>query len=169
MTELLRAFRFEVELFVSQQAAVGEIGSAAGAPSGRLIGDGGFQEVSGLELEAEVKDYEEGGRNDEVIRRTGRVKLQPLVLKRGMVVPDNASVADGELWRWFQTVVSGERPIERLDGLVRVVHPSGSPTQASWGFWRALPARVKGPSLNAESGAVAVEELHLAPEGLRLL
>ena len=45
---------------------------------------GGFAECSGLELEADVKEYLEGGRNDGVVRRVGRVKLVPLVLKRGM-------------------------------------------------------------------------------------
>ena len=169
MPELLRAFRFEVELFSSQQAAIGAVGAASGAPAGRKIGDGGFQECSGLELEAEVQEFLEGGRNDEVIRRPGRVKLQPLVLKRGMFSTTDGGTGDGELWHWFQAVVAGERPIERLDGLVSIIHPSGTPVSASWGFWRGLPLRIKGPTLNAESGDIAVEELHIAPEGLRLL
>ena len=74
-SELLQAFNFEVTF------------TAAKGRSGPLDGyTGAFAECSGLELEAEIKDYNEGGFNDGVIRRVGRVKLVPLVLKRGMFV-----------------------------------------------------------------------------------
>ena len=33
-----------------------------------------------------MREYLEGGRNDGVVRRVGRVKLVPIVLKRGMFV-----------------------------------------------------------------------------------
>ena len=37
-----------------------------------------------------------------------------------------------------------------------------------WSFERGLPLKVVGPSLNARTGDIAVEELHIAHEGLRL-
>ena len=40
---------------------------------------------------------------------------------------------------------------------------------ATWVFERGLPARIKGPDLNAKTGEVAIEELHIAHEGLRLV
>jgi phage tail-like protein len=39
---------------------------------------------------------------------------------------------------------------------------------ARWTFLRALPSKVSGPALNAKTGEIAIEELHLVHEGLRL-
>jgi phage tail-like protein len=187
--ELLQAFRFRVTLTRSaaepprsQQGAR----RAAAAPEGtapQLLGNGGFQECTGLELEADVREYQEGGRNDGVIRRVGRVKLQPLVLKRGMLTTDPTSPnAHGpvlrELWDWIQGMVAGELPIPRYDGLIEVLDPGNRappgtpdprPPMAVWTFVRGLPMKVTGPSLNARSGEIAIEELHIAHEGLRLV
>ena len=59
---------------------------AAGSGPQRL-GDGGFQEVSGLEVEMDVGEFAEGGRNDGMVRWVGRAKYQPIVCKRGMFAP----------------------------------------------------------------------------------
>ncbi len=152
--QLLTTFRFEVS-FVR----------AAGDGPQRL-GDGGFQEVNGLEVEMDVAEYQEGGRNDGVIRRVGRAKYQPLVCKRGMFLPSGGD-AEPELWQWFQDVVVGVRPVRRYNGSVRVQDQAGE-TRATWRFVRALPAKIVGPQLNGKSGEIAVEELHLAHEGLLL-
>jgi phage tail-like protein len=152
--QLLTTFRFEVAF-----------DRAAGDGPQRLA-DGGFQEVSGLEVEMDVAEYQEGGRNDGVIRRVGRAKYQPLVCKRGMFWPAGGD-ADPELWQWFQDVVVGVRPVRRYNGSVRVQDQSGE-TRATWRFVRALPAKIVGPQLNGKSGEIAVEELHLAHEGLLL-
>ncbi|MBK5221616.1 MAG: phage tail protein [Acidimicrobiia bacterium] len=151
---LLTTFRFEVTF-----------DRVAGAGPQRL-GDGGFQEVTGLEVEMDVVDLEEGGRNDAVTRRIGRAKFQPLICKRGMLGPDGGD-AEPELWQWFQDIVSGVRPVRRYDGSVRVQDQAGN-TTAVWRFFRAVPTKIVGPQLNAKSGEVAIEELHLAHEGLQL-
>lgn len=130
------------------------------------LGDGGFQEVTGLEVEMDVSDYEEGGRNDAVIRRIGRAKFQPLVCKRGMFGPVEGD-AESELWQWFQDIVAGVRPVRRYDGTV-LVHDQAGNTMAAWRFQRALPMKIVGPQLNAKTGEIAIEELHLAHEGLQL-
>jgi phage tail-like protein len=152
--QLLTTFRFEV----SFDRAAGE--------GPQQLGDGGFQEVSGLEVEMDVAEYQEGGRNDGVIRRVGRAKYQPLVCKRGMFLPSGGD-AEPELWQWFTDVVVGVRPVRRYNGSVRVQDQSGE-TRATWRFVRALPAKIVGPQLNGKSGEIAIEELHLAHEGLLL-
>jgi len=151
---LLTTFRFEVGF-----------DRVTGAGPQRL-GNGGFQEVSGLEVEMEVADLEEGGRNHAVTRRIGRARFQPLVCKRGMLGPAGGE-AEAELWQWFQDIVSGVRPVRRYDGSVLVRDQSGH-TMAAWRFARAVPTKIVGPTLNAKTGDVAVEELHLAHEGLHL-
>lgn len=156
-SELLQTFRFKVTLTRSNA----DEGSAS-------LGDGGFSECTGLGLEADVKEYLEGGRNDGVVRRVGRVKLSPLVLKRGMFLPGEDATADSALWDWITGMVSGVLPIPRYDGEIEIQDLTGERVLAHWSFDRALPVKVTGPTLNAKTGEIAIEELHLAHEGLRL-
>jgi phage tail-like protein len=166
---LVRAFRFAVKLIASP---VAEAGSALAppnqAPSGTQLGDGAFQECSGLDVETDVRELVEGGRNDGVIRRVGRAKLQNLVLRRGMFMAGEQPAVNRELWDWLQSVVSGQRPVRRYDGIVEVMGVAEE-VVARWVFDRGLPARVTGPQLNARTGEIAIEELHIAHEGLRLV
>jgi phage tail-like protein len=167
--QLLRSFRFRVKLLRSPAAVSGSTDpSAATLPTGSQLGDGGFQECSGLEVDMEVLEYHEGGRNDGVIRRAGRAKYVELVLKRGMLFSDGGSV-NAELWSWLQGVVAGVRPVQRYDGIVEVLDGSGPAAVGRWVFTRGLPAKVTGPALNARTGDVAIEELRIAHEGLRLV
>jgi phage tail-like protein len=101
-----------------------------------------------------------------VVRRVGRAKYVPLVLKRGMFYPEGDAV-NRVLWGWLQAVVSGERPVARYDGVIEVMGDRDD-VVATWVFDRGLPARIRGPELNGKTGEIAIEELHLAHEGLRL-
>jgi phage tail-like protein len=130
--------------------------------------EGHFAECSGLELEADVKDYLEGGRNDGIVRRVGRVKLVPIVLKRGMFAADAHSVANSDLWAWLTRVVSGALPVTRYDGRIQIYDPGLHTPLTTWTFDRGLPQKVAGPSLNAKTGEIAIEELHIVHEGLRM-
>jgi phage tail-like protein len=164
--QLLRSFRFQVRL---RKSAQGEEGSQApsDSPAGAALTDGAFQECSGLEVEMDVQEHQEGGRNDGVIKRAGRAKYSPLILKRGMFY-SSSGVVNRDLWRWLQSVVAGERPIARYDGIIQVMSRDAD-VAATWVFDRGLPQRIRGPELNAKTGEVAIEELHIAHEGLRLV
>ncbi|MEQ1545837.1 phage tail protein [Methyloglobulus sp.] len=164
--QMLRSFRFQIKL---RKSPAVESGSQApnNSPSGTSLGDGGFQECSGLEVEMDIQDYQEGGRNDGVIRRAGRAKYSPLILKRGMFFGAGSEV-NRELWEWIQSVVAGIRPISRYDGIIQVMDV-GENIVATWVFDRGLPAKIRGPELNAKTGEIAIEELHIAHEGLRLV
>jgi phage tail-like protein len=160
---VLQSFRFTVTLTTSPGP-----GAAAGS-GGSPLGDGAFQECTGLELEADVREYLEGGRNDSVIRRAGRVKLQPIILKRGMFAPGAGQPVNSELWAWMQDMVSGKQ-IRRINGTIRVAASRNNESaMATWRFDRGLPAKISGPALNAKSGEIAIEELHILHEGLRLV
>ncbi len=136
------------------------------------LGDGGFQECSGLEVEMDVQEHPEGGRNDGVVRLVGRGKYTNIVLKRGMFYAPDGSV-NSELWDWLQKILAGERPVPRYNGVIQVLDRHGLRGEAyrvlaTWKFSRGLPAKVRGPELNAKTGEIAIEELHIAHEGLRL-
>jgi len=159
--ELLQSFRFIVTLTRSASQAPAD-------PAVAVLGNGAFAECSGLELEADVREYLEGGHNDGVVRRVGRVKLVPLVLKRGMFL--KGDFADSALWNWLNGMISGQLPIPRYDGLIQVQarYRDSVRTLARWTFNRGLPSKVTGPALNAKTGEIAIEELHIVHEGLRL-
>jgi phage tail-like protein len=165
---LLRAFRFQVKLLQSPPGSEGSRAdptSSAGL-AGTSLADGAFQECTGLDIELDVQELVEGGRNDGVIRRIGRAKYQPLILKRGMFYSDGA--VNRDLWSWLQDVAAGIRPARRYDGLVEVMSV-GDEVVARWLFERGLPSRIAGPQLNAHTGEIAIEELHIAHEGLKLV
>lgn len=158
-----RTFRFRVTLSPSPPAGQGGGGGAAPGPA---LTDGAFQECSGLDHEMDVAEYAEGGRNNGVIQRAGRAKVARVVLKRGMLHPSDGAVKT-ELWDWFQDVVDGVRPLRRYDGTILILDAEGEPV-AAWTFLRGLPAKLVGPQLNARTGEVAIEELQIAHEGLRM-
>lgn len=178
---LIPAFKFEIsliraaEIIAGTQTLLGS-GETDAEPTGSdVLGNGGFQECSGLEIEMDIQEYLEGGRNNGVIRRAGRAKYQPIVLKRGMFFEsggdggaDNENKGNADLWRWMQSIVNGERPIPRYDGIIYVKSQDNT-VRATWVFERGLPSKIKGPELNAKTGEIAIEELTIAHEGLRLL
>lgn len=172
---LLTTFRFDVRLIASPQVIAGRQrlpGASGGysAPQGsQVLGSGAFQEVSGLDIELDIQEYVEGGRNNGVVRRVGRAKYAPLVLKRGMFHGEPADArVNAELWHWLQRIANGVRPVRRYDGVIHVMGADGT-VRASWVFDRGLPQKIKGPELNARTGEIAIEELTIAHEGLRLL
>ena len=171
LAPLGRGFHFRVKLLRSPLGEAGRLPArgATEVPTGEQLGEGGFQECSGLEVQMDVQEYLEGGRNDGTVRRVGRAKYQEVVLKRGMFYIAGR-LANDELWSWLQGVVSGVRPVARYDGIVEVLDGTAAETvTARWVWERGLPARVAGPQLNARTGEVAIEELHVAHEGLRLV
>jgi phage tail-like protein len=150
---------------VSASASLG-VALGAGTSSGQL-GDGGFQECTGLQIDMDVEELTEGGRNDGTVRLLGRGKYTNIVLKRGMLYPVGGT-AVSELWGWLQGLLSGQRPAVRYDGVIEVLDQASQSVVATWVFDRGVPARIVGPTLNARSGEIAIEELTIAHEGLRL-
>jgi phage tail-like protein len=136
-----------------------------GAP--QKLGNGGFQECSGLDIEMDVQELQEGGRNNGVVRRVGRGKYSPIVLKRGMLFPDGGPVYN-ELWNWMQGVLDGVRPVARFNGVIEMLAANRARTVATWTFDRGLPQKIAGPQFNAKTGEIAIEELTIMHEGLRL-
>ncbi len=112
--QLLRAFRFQVKLRKSPAVQSGSQ-LPTDSPTGTALADGAFQECSGLEVEMDVQEYQEGGRNDAVIRRVGRAKYSPIILKRGMFYGDGGK-ANRDLWIWIQGIIGGIECQDRRSG-----------------------------------------------------
>ncbi len=117
---------------------------------------GGFAECTGLEMSLDVQEFMEGGGNDTVLKFPTRVKPATLVFKRGLTTkPD--------LWLWFDSFIRGAG--RRRDGLV-IVQTAAQQPHTVFGFRRGLPVKYAGPQLAAGHGAVAIETIEIAHEGL---
>jgi phage tail-like protein len=148
-----RTFNFLITLVDSANAPGTTLAPGQSQPAG------GFSECSGLEMSMDVEEYKEGGNNGATLRFPTRVKWSNLRLKRGMAIAD-------DLWRWHYGFVQGD--VVRRDGVVTLLDEQQNPVKM-WSFRRGLPVKWAGPSLNAAQSQVAIEELEIAHEGLKLL
>jgi phage tail-like protein len=160
------AFRFHVEFVAetlsdAEPSSSQEGGSSSPTP---LVCKGAFSDVTGLEATMEPKVIREGGRNYGAHQRVGAVNFATVVLKRGMT-------STRHLWDWFfQTVQpagdsSGPAWGQRLTVYIVMQNHAGEPL-LRWRLKNALPVKFKAADLSAKATEVAIEELHLAHEGL---
>jgi phage tail-like protein len=152
-TDPYRAFNFLIRLVDSSGSPGDSTTSQQGSPAG------GFSECSGIEMSLDVEEYQEGGNNGGSLRFPTRVKWTNLRLKRGMALTD-------DLWDWHYNFVQGQ--VVRRDGVVTLLDEQQNPVK-TWSFRRGLPVKWTGPSMNATNNQVAIEELEIAHEGLKLL
>jgi phage tail-like protein len=118
---------------------------------------GGFSEVTGLQAEAEIQEYREGGLNEYTHKRAGPIKYSSnLVLKRG--ITDSTA-----LWSWYHDVMQGR--IQRKSISIMLMDSAGE-EKRRWNFQRAYPVKWTGPDLKAANSDVATEVLELAHDGL---
>ena len=148
------AFNFEVEFLESK------LGADPGSEAVPLC-HGAFAECTGLDATMEPKVIKAGGANFGPYQRVGQVSFATVILKRGMT-------RRRDLWKWFELSSLGGAYTYRLDVSIRMRDAQGLPV-ISWHLDRALPIKFKAADLNAKGSEVAIEELHLAHEGLTLL
>ncbi|HYH84240.1 MAG TPA: phage tail protein [Pyrinomonadaceae bacterium] len=116
----------------------------------------GFSDCTGLQLETEVQDYNEGGLNTHVLKFPTRTKQTNIVLKRGIV--------DRAMWDWYWLLTQGLTLLR--SGSITVRDPSGGTAVMEWQFSDAFPCKWLGPDLNAMQNSVAVETVELCHRGL---
>jgi phage tail-like protein len=117
---------------------------------------GGFSECSGLQAEAEVTDWLEGGENTTVLKFPGRTKYGNITLRHGFT-------ESPDLWLWFMRVLKGT--FERRPLTVILMDLEGGRAR-TWNFSRAFPVKWVGPELKASQNAVAIETVEFAHEGI---
>jgi phage tail-like protein len=141
------AFHFRVELSVPDLSD--SICSAA------------FSECDGLEMTMEPKTIREGGNNNQPIHLIGPVSYGQLSLKRGMT--DTL-----DLWDWFERVLQRGQGGLRASGEVVMLASDGVTEQVRFTLSGCLPIKIKAPALNAKDGLLAIEEMQIAYEMLRI-
>ena len=137
---------------------------------------GGFQEVTGLDVQLDIETYKEVGNNYAPLNFTKPGKYSVITLRRG-------ATTRTDLWDWHNQVLSGRDPVIRKSGLIimfdrgsnAVARAVGGNTDVggwlrvplgAWYIERALPEKVEGPSFKATEEAVAFETVTLRHQGV---
>lgn len=119
-----------------------------------------FSECSGLDVQVEKDVYQEGGVNNQQRIFLKHTKFGDLTLKRGIT-------DDQVFWNWIQqSLTAGESRRRNIN--ILIFNQAGETMQV-WSLIGAVPVAWKTPSLKADSNTVALEELVLAYEGLKVI
>ena len=119
-----------------------------------------FQEVSGLDIEAQIIEYRGGDSPDfSTIKMPGLKKVGNVTLKKGVFFKDNV------FWIWFNEIKMNT--IMRKTVTISLLDEAGAPTMI-WTLKNAWPTKITGTDLKADGNEVAVETIEIAHEGLTI-
>ncbi len=119
-----------------------------------------FSECSGLDVQVEKEVYQEGGVNNQQRIFLKQTKFGDITLKRGIT-------DDPVFWNWIeQSLTAGESRRRNIN--ILVFNQAGDTIQV-WMLIGAVPVGWKTPALKADGNNVALEELVLAYEGLKVI
>ena len=126
---------------------------------GDMLGEG-FQEVSGLDVEAQMIEYRHGNSPDfSTIKMPGIKKYSNVTLKKGIFKSDN------KFWDWFNKIKMNT--IERQAATISLLDEEGAATMV-WTLKNAWPTKITGTDLKSDGNEVAVETIEIAHEGLTI-
>jgi phage tail-like protein len=125
-----------------------------------LASPASFQEVTGLESEAQVIEYRAGdSKGFNTIKMPGLAKNGNVTLKKGIFVTDS------NLWTWFSTIAMNTIP--RSTVVVNLLDETGAP-RVTWTLNNAFPTKYSGTDLKSDGNEVAVETMEVAYETLTM-
>ncbi|MBD2514362.1 phage tail protein [Nostoc sp. FACHB-973] len=119
-----------------------------------------FTECTGLSVQIKKNVFQEGGVNDQQRIYLGHTEFADVTLKRG--VTDHPG-----FWNWINAVFDEQDATSRRNVNILIFNQAGE-TMMSWTLIGAIPVTWKTPALQADGKAVAIEELTLAYEGLKV-
>lgn len=117
------------------------------------IPDIGFQKVSGINVNINTEDYQEGGENRFKHRLPNPPAYPNLVLERGMLI-------GSQLMQWYKDSVEGFK-FEPNDVTVILLNSIHIPIQA-WNFVNAIPVKWSISDFNATENKIVVETVELS-------
>jgi phage tail-like protein len=122
---------------------------------------GGFSDVSGLGTELTVAEYRNGNDPEMHVRKIpGLHKANDVTLKRGVV-------SSKDLWEWIEATRTGSVN-EQRNVVITMNDEAGNKVQ-SWTLYKCIPLKYTGPTFAGKGGGdVAMEEVTLAPQGIKL-
>jgi phage tail-like protein len=119
-----------------------------------------FQEVSGLDMEAQPIEYRHGDSKEfSVIKMPGIKKTGNVTMKKGIFKSDN------KFWDWFSEIKMNT--IKRLPVTISLLDETEAPTMV-WKLSNAFPTKLTGTDLKSDGNEVAIESIEIAHEGLTI-
>jgi len=119
-----------------------------------------FQEVSGLNIEAQPIEYRHGDSPEfSVIKMPGIKKFGNITMKKGIFKGDN------KLWDWFNQIKMNT--IKRVPVTISLLDEEGKPTMV-WTLTNAWPTKISSTDLKSTGNEVAVDSIEVAHEGLTI-
>jgi len=120
----------------------------------------GFSEVTGLNIEVQPIEYRDGLSPEySVVKMPGLKKYGNITLKRGVFKGDN------EFYTWYNEIKLNQP--ERRDITISLLDEEHNPVMV-WKLINAWPTKITSPDLKANGNEVAIEQLEIAHEGVRI-
>lgn len=119
-----------------------------------------FQEVSGLDIEADVIEYRHGNSPvHSVIKMPGLKKYADITLKKGVFTKDN------RFYDWLSQI--SLNTYKRLTVIIRLLNEDTQPMM-TWTLTNAWPKQVTSTDMNSQSSEAAIESIVFVHEGLTI-
>lgn len=119
-----------------------------------------FQEVSGLDVEAQPIEYRAGdSKTFSTVKMPGIKKYGNVTMKKGVFKSDN------KFWDWFAEIKMNV--IKRKPVTISLLDEEGNPTMV-WTLANAWPSKITGTDLKSDGNEVAVESIEIVHEGLTI-
>jgi phage tail-like protein len=119
-----------------------------------------FQEVSGLDIEAQPIEYRSGDSPEfSTIKMPGIKKSGNVTMKKGVFKSDN------KFWDWFSQIKMNT--VKRIPVTISLLDEEGSATMV-WSLANAWPTKLTGTDLKSDGNEVAIETIEIAHEGITI-
>jgi phage tail-like protein len=119
-----------------------------------------FQEVSGLDVEAQPIEYRHGDSPQfSTISMPGLRKSGNVTMKKGVYKSDN------KFWDWFNQIKMNT--VKRVPVTISLLDEAGAPTMV-WTLANAWPTKITSTDLKADGNEVAIETIEIAHEGITI-
>ena len=114
-----------------------------------------FQECSGMSMTTEVKDFWEGGLNDNKHKLPGRTNFSNVTLKRGLT--DST-----DMWDWIHDFNAAQDKTSQTKDVAIVQLDFQGGQLYRWELGGAWPVKWTGPSFNTSQSSMSVETFEVA-------
>ncbi|MGB8338951.1 MAG: phage tail protein [Burkholderiales bacterium] len=119
-----------------------------------------FQEVSGLDVEAQAIEYRHGDNKAfSTIKMPGIKKFSNITMKRGVFANDS------KFGDWLNQIKMNT--VKRTSMTISLIDEEGKPTMV-WTLTNAWPTKITGTDLKSDANEVAIESIEIAHEGLTI-
>ncbi len=119
-----------------------------------------FQEVSGLDIEAQPIEYRHGNSKEySVLKMPGLKKFSDVTMKKGVFKGDN------KFWDWFSQI--NMNTIARKKVIITLM-TEGDTVAMVWTLQNAFPTKITSTDLKSQGNEAAIETIVIAHEGLTI-